>query len=171
VIDKIRRAPCDPQRLTHLDEHGHARMVDITSKSVTQRVAIAKCVVATTTEAGALLKEPPDGIDPLEVARVAGVLGAKKTSSLIPLCHPLHLDDISLGIRVTGDRIEIAATCQVLDRTGVEMEALMACVVAGLSVVKVLMECDPNVSISDLTLWQKSGGRSGNWVRTSAESG
>jgi len=165
----------EPQRdseslgtLTHLDEHGHARMVDITSKPVTRRVATARCRVATTTEAIVLLERSLEGVDPLEAARVAGVQAAKKTSSLIPLCHPLHLDDIGLDVQVNEDNVEIAAACQVTERTGVEMEALMACAVAGLSVVNVLLELDPNASVGELTLWHKSGGRSGQWVRTQA---
>jgi cyclic pyranopterin phosphate synthase len=138
--------------LTHLDEHGHARMVDVSAKPLTRRVAAA-------------LGGHGDGVDPVEAARVAGMQGAKQTSSLIPLCHPIRIDRVSVDVRVTANRIEITALTEIVERTGVEMEALTACAVAGLNLVDSLLDLDPDVSIEDLTLWHKSGGRSGDWQR------
>jgi cyclic pyranopterin monophosphate synthase len=156
--------------LTHLDGQGHARMVDVTGKPPTRRLAVARCRVVTTHEALTALCSTQTGIDPVEAARVAAVYGAKQTSSLIPLCHPLHFDHLSIEIEVHGEEIEIVATCGVVDRTGVEMEALTACAVAGLSLVHCLLEFDPGVFVDGLTLWYKSGGRSGEWRRTFADS-
>jgi cyclic pyranopterin monophosphate synthase len=151
--------------LTHLDQHGHARMVDVTAKPLTRRLAVARCAVLTTVEAAAALGGARDGMDPVEAARVAGMQGAKQTSSLIPLCHPIRIDRVSVDIRVTADRIEITAVTEIVERTGVEMEALTACAVAGLNLVDSLLDLDPDVSIDGLALWHKSGGRSGEWQR------
>ena len=152
-------------RLTHLDEHGQAHMVDVTAKPLTRRLAVARCAVVTTVDATAALGEARDGIDPVEAARVAGVQAAKQTPSLIPLCHSIRIDRVSVDIQVTAHRIEITAVAEIVERTGVEMEALTACAIAGLSLVDSMLEIDPNASIEDLTLWQKSGGRSGAWLR------
>lgn len=151
--------------LTHLDEHGHARMVNITAKPLTHRVAVARCAVVTTVDAVVALGETRDGIDPVEAARVAGVQGAKQTSSLIPLCHPIYVDRVSVDIHVTAHRIEITAVAEIVERTGVEMEALTACAVAGLNLIDSLLELDPDALLDELTLWHKSGGRSGEWQR------
>jgi cyclic pyranopterin monophosphate synthase len=151
--------------LAHLDGRGRARMVDITGKPATRRVAVAKCRVVTTKAALAALGTTDKGVDPIEAARVAATYGAKQTSSLIPLCHPLHFDRLGIEIGVDGQEIEIVAVCGVVDRTGVEMEALTACAIAGLSLVDCLLELDPDVFVGDLTLWYKSGGRSGEWRR------
>lgn len=153
--------------LAHLDAHGHARMVDVTTKPLTGRIAMARCIVATTTQAAAALRKPRNGIDPLETARIAGLQGAKQTSSLIPLCHPLRVDRVTVELEIHSDLVEIVATCQAVERTGVEMEALTACAVTGLSLVSGLLEFDPAASVEELTLWHKSGGRSGVWQRTS----
>lgn len=152
--------------LTHLDEHGHARMVDVTAKPLTRRLAVARCVVVTTVDAVAALGGLLDGVDPLEAARVAGIQGAKQTPSLIPLCHPIRIDRVSVDLQVTADRIEVTAVIEIVERTGVEMEALTACAVAGLGLVDSLLDLDPDVSIEDLTVWHKSGGRSGEWQRS-----
>ena len=152
-------------RLTHLDEHGHAHMVDVTAKPLTRRLAVARCAVVTTVNAVEILGGVRDGIDPVEAARVAGVQAAKQTSSLIPLCHPIRLDGISVDVQVNPHRIEITAVTDIVERTGVEMEALTACAIAGLSLVASMLEIDPDASIEDLTLWHKSGGRSGVWSR------
>jgi cyclic pyranopterin monophosphate synthase len=151
--------------LTHLNQHGHARMVDVTAKPPTRRLAVAKCAVMTTLEGSAALGQTQVGLDAMEAARVAGLFGGKQTSSLIPLCHPIRLDGISLELNVTGRRVEIVAACEIVDRTGVEMEALTACAVAGLSLVSWLFEFDLDASIEDLAVWHKSGGRSGEWQR------
>jgi len=152
--------------LTHLDEHGHARMVNVTTKPLTHRVAVARCAVVTTVDAIRALGDTRDGIDPVEAARVAGVQGAKQTSSLIPLCHPIHVDRVSVDIQVAAHRIEITAVAEIVERTGVEMEALTACAVAGLNLIDSLLDLDPNASLEELTLWHKSGGRSGEWQRS-----
>ncbi len=155
-----------PGALTHLDEHGHARMVDVSAKPLTRRVAMARCAVVTTVDAVSALVDLGHGVDPVEAARVAGIQGAKQTSSLVPLCHSIGLDRVAVGVEVSAHRIEITAVTEVFERTGVEMEALTACAVAGLTLVTSLLEFDPEVSIEELTLWHKSGGRSGEWRRS-----
>jgi cyclic pyranopterin monophosphate synthase len=150
-------------RLTHLDDHGRARMVDVTAKSVTRRQAEARCTVRAGEGALAVLDDQME--ERRGDARCAGILGAKVTSQLIPLCHPLPLDDIELRINRVPDGFAIAAVTTVDQRTGVEMEALTACALAGLSLVAALLPHDPAARIDDLTLWRKSGGRSGTWVR------
>jgi cyclic pyranopterin phosphate synthase len=152
--------------LTHLDERGRARIVDVTAKPLTRRLAVARCAVVTTVDAVAALGAPRDGVDPVEAARVAGMQGAKQTSALIPLCHPIRIDSVSVEVEVFPHRIEITAVTEIVERTGVEMEALTACAVAGLTLVSSLLGRDPEVSIEELTLWHKSGGSSGEWQRT-----
>ena len=159
------RAPSEGV-LTHLDEQGHARMVDVTAKPLTRRLAVARCAVVTTVDAVAALGDAGNGMDPVEAARVAGMQGAKQTSSLIPLCHPIRIDHVSVDMEVSHHRIEITAVTAVTERTGVEMEALTACAVAALTLVGSLLELDPEVSMEELTLWHKSGGRSGDWQRS-----
>jgi cyclic pyranopterin phosphate synthase len=140
-------------------------MVDVTAKPLTRRVAVAKCSVATTADATQVLGEAKEGLDLVQGARFAGIQGAKMTSALIPLCHPIRLDRVELDVTVDVHRIEISAVTEIVERTGVEMEALTACAVCALCLVEALMEVDPEVSIEHLTLWHKSGGRSGNWER------
>jgi cyclic pyranopterin phosphate synthase len=149
-----------------MDEHGHARMIDVTAKPLTRRVAVARCAVVTTVDGRAALGGVHDGVDPVEAARVAGIQGAKLTSSLVPLCHSIRVDHVSVDVEVTSHRIEITAVTEIVERTGVEMEALTACAVAGLTLVSSLLELDPEASIEELTLWHKSGGRSGEWQRS-----
>ncbi len=152
--------------LTHIDEHGRARMVDVTAKPLTRRVALAKCVVVTSADAPKALGEAADGLDPVEGARFAGIQAAKQTSTLIPLCHPIRLDRVAVDVVVEGHRIEISAVTEIVERTGVEMEALTACAFAALTIVTTLLPVDPEARIEELTLWHKSGGRSGNWERS-----
>ena len=104
--------------------------------------------------------------DVLATARVAGIQAAKQTSSLIPLCHPIRIDRVTVDVVVDVHKIEISAVTEIVERTGVEMEALTACAVAALTVVKALFHADPEASIEELTLWHKSGGRSGDWERS-----
>ena len=160
--------PSDVQgaRLTHVDEHGKAHMVDVTGKVPTLRIAEARCSVRTTADVSAMLADPAVGSDLLEAARFSGVLAAKKTSSLVPLCHPIRLDDVAVDVRQVGDGFRITAEATIIDRTGVEMEALTACTVAALVLLEPLLEVDPLTSIEELTLWRKTGGRSGTWRRT-----
>jgi len=151
--------------LTHIDEHGRARMVDVTGKPLTRRVAVAKCAVLTCADATKVLAETPDGLDMVEAARFAGIQAAKRTASLIPLCHSIRIDHVSVEVVVASDRVDISSVTAITERTGVEMEALTACAVAAATLVKALIEVDPEASIEDLTLWHKSGGRSGDWLR------
>lgn len=153
----------DERQLTHLDARGRARMVDITGKEVTARQAVARCLVCASADAVRALDEQPDVIP---FARSAGIQAAKRTSELVPLCHPLALEDVDVRIEPAGPgALAVTATATVFDRTGVEMEALTACGVAGLCVVMSLLEVDPAARVDALTLWHKSGGRSGTWNR------
>jgi cyclic pyranopterin phosphate synthase len=151
--------------LAHVDAQGKAHMVDVTGKAVTPRLAVARCAVRTSADAAALLSEPYDGVDLAETARVAGIMAAKRTSDLIPLCHPIRLEGIEVGIRSGPLGFEVAAVAAVTERTGVEMEALTACAAAGLVLLQALAKSDPQAWIDGLTLWHKSGGRSGRWDR------
>ena len=127
-------------------------------------------MVVTTVDAAAALRSACDGMDPVEAAHVAGMQAAKQTSSLIPLCHPIRIDHVSVDVEVTAHRVEITAVTEIVERTGVEMEALTACAIAGLSLVGGLLDCDPGASVEELTLWHKSGGRSGEWQRSQEDS-
>jgi cyclic pyranopterin monophosphate synthase len=152
-------------QLTHVDEHGKAHMVDVTGKPVTQRIAEARCSVTTVADVAHLLASTPEGADLLASARFAGIMAAKQTSVLIPLCHPIRLDGIDVIVLETPRGFAVVAAASVLDKTGVEMEALTACASAALVLVHALISIDPQASIEDLTLWHKSGGRSGIWDR------
>lgn len=155
--------------LTHLDEQGRARMVDVTAKPLTRRLAVARCAVITKVDAVEALGDTRHGIDRVEAARVAGIQAAKQTSSLVPLCHSIRVDQVSVDVDMSPHRIEITAVTEIVERTGVEMEALTACAFAGLTLVCSLLEHDPDVSMEELTLWHKSGGRSGEWQRSARD--
>jgi cyclic pyranopterin monophosphate synthase len=155
--------------LTHLDEQGRARMVDVTAKPLTRRLAVARCAVITQVDAVEALGDTRHGMDPVEAARVAGIQAAKQTSSLVPLCHSIRVDRVTVGVEMSPHRIEITALTEVVERTGVEMEALTACAVAGLTLVCSLLEFDPDATMDELTLWHKSGGRSGEWQRSAQD--
>jgi cyclic pyranopterin phosphate synthase len=151
--------------LSHIDERGHAVMVDVTAKDQTLRRAEVRGKVVRVGD----LSGVPGGLgELLASARAAGLLAAKQTSSLIPLCHPLPLRALSVDFEVGDDEIGIVAVAETLGQTGVEMEALCACTVAALSIVSVLSPRRRGVAIEDLALWQKSGGRSGSWLRSDA---
>jgi len=152
-------------RLTHVDEHGKAHMVDVSAKPVTRRVAEARCSVRSVGDIAAILDHPPGGVDLIETARLAGIMAAKRTPTLVPLCHPLLLDGFAVDVAVVADGFDVRAVTSVLERTGVEMEALTACTAAALVLVQALFEVDPCASVEDLALWHKSGGRSGVWER------
>ncbi|WP_372728095.1 cyclic pyranopterin monophosphate synthase MoaC [Nocardioides sp.] len=156
----------DQDRLTHVDETGAARMVDVSQKSVTDRVATASGRVLVSREVIRLLNGVgvPKG-DTLAVARLAGIMGAKQTPSLIPLCHPLALSSVQVDLAVSEDAVEIRATVGTTDRTGVEMEALTAVAVAALTVIDMVKAVDKAAVITDIQVDAKSGGRSGDWVR------
>jgi cyclic pyranopterin phosphate synthase len=146
-----------------------AHMVDVMAKPLTRRVALARCAVVTVANATEVLGERPDGLDAVEGARFAGIQAAKQTALLIPLCHPIHIDRVTVDVTVEVHKIEISAVTEIVERTGVEMEALTACAIAALTLIKALVHADPEASIEDLTLWHKSGGRSGDWVRSGPE--
>jgi cyclic pyranopterin phosphate synthase len=141
-------------------------MVDVTAKDVTDRVATANCVVrmADETRAAVMSSSLPKG-DALEVARVAGIMAAKKTSELIPLCHPIAIGSVEVELLPAPEGISITARVKTADRTGVEMEALTAVAVAGLTVYDMIKGIDRSAEITSVRLLQKSGGRSGDWKR------
>ncbi|UAL30395.1 cyclic pyranopterin monophosphate synthase MoaC [Nocardioides rotundus] len=154
------------QRLTHVDETGAARMVDVSEKQPTKRVATASGRVLVSPEVVALLRGEgvPKG-DALAVARIAGIMGAKQTPALIPLCHPLAISKAEVDLDVADDAVEISATVATTDRTGVEMEALTAVSVAALTVVDMVKAVDKGAVISDVRVETKTGGKSGDWAR------
>ncbi|MBK7931446.1 MAG: cyclic pyranopterin monophosphate synthase MoaC [Bryobacterales bacterium] len=152
------------KKLSHYDDAGRARMVDVSAKGVTQRSARAHAFVKLKPAVLKALPSNPKG-DPLEVARVAGILAAKKTAELIPMCHPLPLShvDVELKIEKSGIRIEAVAT--IAAQTGVEMEALTAAAVAALTVYDMTKALDKGIEIQDVYLLEKTGGKSGTWRR------
>jgi cyclic pyranopterin phosphate synthase len=153
-------------RLTHVDEAGAARMVDVSEKAVTAREAVATGRVRTTPEVVALLRG--DGVpkgDALAVARIAGIMGAKRTPELVPLCHPLAISGVTVDLQVVDEGVAITATVRTSDRTGVEMEALTAVSVAALTVVDMVKAVDKRAVIGEVRVERKSGGRSGEWSR------
>jgi len=159
--------PADGPRLTHVDEHGAARMVDVSGKEVTARVAVASGRVLVSPEVVALLRGEgvPKG-DALGVARVAGILAAKRTPDLIPLCHPLAISGVEVDLEVLDDAVAITATVRTADRTGVEMEALTAVSVAALTVVDMVKAVDKAAVITEVRVESKTGGKSGSWERS-----
>jgi len=156
--------------LTHLNERGEARMVDVTAKDVTTREATARCRVSVSAEVSALLAtgQMPKG-DALAVARIAAIQATKRTPDLIPLCHPIavHGVDVEVSLTDDGSAVEILATVRTADRTGVEMEALTAAAVGGLTVIDMVKGRDRTAAITEVVLLEKKGGRSGHWVRGS----
>ena len=156
----------EPARLTHVDEQGEARMVDVSGKQVTTREAVASGRVLVSREVVELLRG--DGVpkgDALGVARVAGIMAAKRTPDLVPLCHPLAISGVVVDLDVEDDAVAIRATVRTSDRTGVEMEALTAVSVAALTVVDMVKAVDKAAVITDVRVEAKSGGRSGDWSR------
>ena len=151
---------------THLDESGAARMVDVSGKDVTARSATASGRVLVSAEVVALLRGEgvPKG-DALGVARVAGIMAAKRTPDLVPLCHPLAISGVTVDLVVTDDAVEITATVRTTDRTGVEMEALTSVSVAALTVVDMVKAVDKAAVITDVRVETKTGGKSGDWSR------
>ena len=151
---------------THLDSEGRARMVDVGGKEVTQRRAVARARVTMQEETAQALA---DGTvakgDVLAVARVAGIQAAKRTSELIPLCHPLMLSSVQVDLTPGPSWVDIEVTAETVDRTGVEMEALTACSVAALTVYDMCKARDRAMQVETLGLVEKSGGRSGDWHR------
>nr|WP_311208329.1 MULTISPECIES: cyclic pyranopterin monophosphate synthase MoaC [unclassified Aeromicrobium] len=158
------RADDGRAQLTHVDETGAARMVDVGDKDVTRRTATAEGRVEVSSEVVALLRGEgvPKG-DALGVARVAGIMAAKRTPDLVPLCHPLAISGVDVSLVVADDAVEISASVRTTDRTGVEMEALTAVTVAALTVVDMVKAVDKHARITDVEVVAKSGGRSGDW--------
>lgn len=157
----------DEARLTHVDESGAARMVDVSGKDVTKRQAVASGRVLVSAEVVALLRGEgvPKG-DALGVARVAGIMAAKRTPDLVPLCHPLAISGVTVDLDVEDDAVAITATVRTTDRTGVEMEALTAVSVAALTVVDMVKAVDKGAVITDIRVEAKTGGKSGDWSRS-----
>lgn len=154
--------------LTHLDENGRARMVDVSDKDVTRREAIARGLVLMQPETARLIAA--GGMakgDVLAVAQVAGVMGAKRTSDLIPMCHPLPITgvDMAFDLDVDHGKLEIRATVRVTGRTGVEMEALTAVSIAALTVYDMCKAVDRGMTVTEIQLLHKMGGKSGEFVR------
>lgn len=164
-----------PRAFSHIDETGRARMVDVSAKEVTTRHAMARGRVRLSAEVVAMLRgeadDPLPKGDALSVAEIAGIMGAKKTPELIPLCHPIALTDVDVDVVVTDAGVEITAITTTNDRTGVEMESLTAVAVAALTVVDMVKAVDKHAVIDDVRVVGKSGGRSGSWGQWTATSG
>jgi cyclic pyranopterin monophosphate synthase len=153
--------------LTHLDPLGRARMVDVTPKEATHRRAVARCRVYMQPETTAMVaRGAVTKGDVLAVARVAGIQAAKRTPDLIPLCHQLTVGAVLVNFHIGDNYIEVESQVDTVDRTGVEMEALTACSVSALTVYDMCKSADRSMVIGDLTLWEKTGGRSGTYRRT-----
>jgi cyclic pyranopterin monophosphate synthase len=154
-----------PTRLSHYDESGEARMVDVSSKQPTQRTATASAFVELSETVLAALPANPKG-NPLEVARFAGIQAAKRTSELIPMCHPLPLTHVNVQAEIISGGVQITATVATVGVTGVEMEALTAASVAALTVYDMTKALDKGIEIQDLYLIEKTGGKSGDYRRS-----
>jgi cyclic pyranopterin monophosphate synthase len=152
--------------LTHVDAAGAARMVDVTAKDATARTAVATGTLHTTAEVVHLLRR--DGLpkgDALATARIAGIMGAKRTPDLVPLCHPIALSGVTVELEPDGDQVRIRATVRTTDRTGVEMEALTAVAVAGLALHDMVKAVDPAAELDNVRVERKEGGKTGTWTR------
>jgi cyclic pyranopterin phosphate synthase len=159
-----------PVKLSHVDAAtGEARMVDVGAKPITAREAVAAGFIHISREAMALVKAGAiKKGDPLQVARLAGILGAKQTSALIPLCHPLPLSGIDVTLTITNDGIAIEARVRTMAQTGVEMEALTAVAIAGLTVYDMVKAADKTMRLTDIRLMEKRGGQSGEYLAPDA---
>ena len=154
---------------THLDDAGNAHMVDVTAKNATARRAVARCTVQMKPETAAAIANNgiPKG-DVIAAARIAGIMAAKRTSDMIPLCHPLQIGAVRVDIEVGDTFVAIEAQVDTVDRTGVEMEALHACSVAALTIYDMCKSADKEMTIEGLALWEKTGGKSGPFSRQGA---
>jgi|SRR5450631_735267 len=152
------------KKLSHYDRSGRAKMVDVSAKGLTQREAEASAFVELTPEVLAALPNNPKG-DPLEIARIAGIMAAKRTADLIPLCHPLPLSHIDVTLRLCENGVAIASKVTTTAATGVEMEALVAASVAALTVYDMCKALDKGIAIREIVLERKSGGKSGDYLR------
>jgi cyclic pyranopterin phosphate synthase len=156
------------KKLSHYDETGRATMVDVSGKTPTVREAEASAFVAMSREVLRALPQNPKG-DPLEVARVAGIMAAKRTSELIPMCHPLPLSKVEVEAKLGKDGIAIHTLVRTTAETGVEMEALVAASVAALTVYDMCKALDKGIEIREVVLLRKSGGKSGDYKRNSGK--
>ena len=156
------------KRLSHYDERGRASMVDVSQKAPTKRTATAHAFVRMRPSVLKKLPDNPKG-NPLEVARIAGISGAKKTSDLIPLCHQLPLTHVALDFKIRNDGIEIEATASTPARTGVEMEAMTAASVAALTIYDMTKALDKAIEIREIFLLEKTGGKSGTYRRKTSK--
>ncbi|TNF36617.1 MAG: cyclic pyranopterin monophosphate synthase MoaC [Deltaproteobacteria bacterium] len=153
-------------RLTHVDEAGAARMVDVSEKAVTGRLARARAIIEMAPATADAIREATLAKgDALGVARIAGILAAKRTDELIPLCHPLPLDHVDVDLRIEADRVIIETVARTASRTGVEMEAMMAASVAALTIYDMAKAIDRGMRVTAVELLEKSGGKSGTWRR------
>jgi cyclic pyranopterin monophosphate synthase len=152
------------KKLTHYDRSGRARMVDVSGKAATRREAEASAFVTIKPEVLAALPENPKG-DPLEVARIAGIMAAKRTAELIPMCHPLPLSCVDVDVRLCENGVAITSKVITTAETGVEMEALVAASVAALTTYDMVKGLDKGVAIREIMLERKSGGKSGEYRR------
>src|SRR5579864_3210246 len=159
-----------PKKLSHYDHSGQARMVDVSAKSPTQREAEASAFVVLKPKVLKALPKNPKG-DPLEVARLAGIMAAKRTADLIPMCHPLPLSHVDVQMRLCENGVAITSKASTTAVTGVEMEALMAATVAALTVYDMLKALDKGIEIREIVLERKSGGKSGDYRRARKETG
>ena len=152
--------------LTHVDATGAARMVDVSEKEPTARTALATGVLRTTSQVVELLRQNglPKG-DALATARIAGIMAAKRTPDLIPLCHPIAISGVAVELSLQPAAIRISATVRTTDRTGVEMEALTAVAVAGLTLHDMIKSVDPAAVLDEIRVERKDGGKTGSWVR------
>ena len=153
------------KRLTHLDDKGAARMVDVGDKPTTVREATAECLVRMAAETVRAVREGTAKGDALQVARVAGILAAKRTPELIPLAHPLPITSVDIDFEYVEGGVRVIATARVTGQTGVEMEALTAAAVAGLTIIDMTKGVERGVYLENVRLLAKSGGRSGSWKR------
>jgi cyclic pyranopterin monophosphate synthase len=152
--------------LSHVDAAGAARMVDVSAKEASARVAVATGVLRTTAEVLDLLRR--DGLpkgDALATARIAGIMGAKRTPDLVPLCHPIAITGVKLDLQLEDEAVRITATVKTTDRTGVEMEALTAVAVAGLTLHDMVKAVDPAAVLDAVRVERKDGGKTGSWTR------
>jgi cyclic pyranopterin phosphate synthase len=153
------------KRLTHIDEKGAARMVDVADKIATVREALAECIVRMAPDTVKAVREGTAKGDALQVARVAGIMAAKRTSELIPLCHPLPLSSVAVDFEFVTGGVRVLARVRVVGQTGVEMEALTAASIAGLTLIDMTKGVERGVFLESIRLLEKSGGRSGTWKR------
>jgi cyclic pyranopterin phosphate synthase len=152
--------------LTHIDPLGRARMVDVTPKEATHRRAIARCKVFMKQETTSkVASNAMSKGDVLGAARIAGIQAAKRTADLIPLCHPLLVGAVTINFQIGENFVEVETQVETVDRTGVEMEAMTACAISALTIYDMCKSTDRSMVVGELALWEKTGGRSGQWRR------